>query len=159
MDNHSFLFPWHSPGKNTGVSCHSLLQGIFPTQGSSPRVSCGSCIAGQVLTTELKNKQIACYFFNKKTKQNKWVYSESVDNCNLESATTASHLQAPTQQGKENSIYREKKVGTATLSKEYVSFHWLWGWTVAREEEYSFFLMALLITGSESSPYWFSDST
>ena len=23
-----------SPGKNTGVGCHSLLQGIFPTQGS-----------------------------------------------------------------------------------------------------------------------------
>ena len=25
-----------SPGKNTGVGCHFLLQGIFPTQGSSP---------------------------------------------------------------------------------------------------------------------------
>ena len=24
-----------SPGKNTGVSCHALLQGIFPTQGLS----------------------------------------------------------------------------------------------------------------------------
>ena len=24
-----------SPGKNTGVCCHSLLQGIFPTQGSN----------------------------------------------------------------------------------------------------------------------------
>ena len=27
------LYPWDSPGKNTGVSCHALLQGIFPTQG------------------------------------------------------------------------------------------------------------------------------
>ena len=27
------LRPWDSPGKNTGVGCHSLLQGIFPTQG------------------------------------------------------------------------------------------------------------------------------
>ena len=27
------LCPWKSPGKNTGVSSHSLLQGIFPTQG------------------------------------------------------------------------------------------------------------------------------
>ena len=27
--------PWDSPGKNSGVSCHSLLQGIFPTQGSN----------------------------------------------------------------------------------------------------------------------------
>ena len=24
------------PGKNTGVSCHALLQGIFPIQGSNP---------------------------------------------------------------------------------------------------------------------------
>ena len=30
------LHPWDSPGKNTGVGCHSLLQGIFPTQGSNP---------------------------------------------------------------------------------------------------------------------------
>ena len=28
--------PWNSPGKNTGVGCHSLLQGIFPTQGLNP---------------------------------------------------------------------------------------------------------------------------
>ena len=30
------LCPWDFPGKNTGVGSHSLLQGIFPTQGSSP---------------------------------------------------------------------------------------------------------------------------
>jgi len=29
------LCPWSSPGKNTGVGCHSLLQGIFLTQGSN----------------------------------------------------------------------------------------------------------------------------
>ena len=29
------LCPWHSPGKNTRVGCHFLLQGIFPTQGSN----------------------------------------------------------------------------------------------------------------------------
>ena len=27
--------PWDSPGKNTGVDCHALLQGIFPTQDSN----------------------------------------------------------------------------------------------------------------------------
>ena len=32
------LCPWNSPGKNTGVGCHSLLQGIFLTQGSDPRL-------------------------------------------------------------------------------------------------------------------------
>ena len=28
--------PWDFPGKNTGVGCHFLLQGIFLTQGSKP---------------------------------------------------------------------------------------------------------------------------
>ena len=28
-------YPWDSPGKNTGVGCHALFQGIFPTQGSN----------------------------------------------------------------------------------------------------------------------------
>ena len=30
------LRPWDFPGKSTGVGCHFLLQGIFPTQGSNP---------------------------------------------------------------------------------------------------------------------------
>ena len=30
---HEALYPWNSPGKNTGVGCHSFLQGIFLTQG------------------------------------------------------------------------------------------------------------------------------
>ena len=30
------LCPWDFPGKNTGVRCHALLQGIFPTQGWNP---------------------------------------------------------------------------------------------------------------------------
>ena len=30
------LRPWDFPGKNTGVGCHFLLQGIFPTQGLNP---------------------------------------------------------------------------------------------------------------------------
>ena len=29
------LCPWDSSGKNNGVGCHSLLQRIFPTQGSN----------------------------------------------------------------------------------------------------------------------------
>ena len=27
---------WDTPGKNTAVGCHALLQGIFPTQGLNP---------------------------------------------------------------------------------------------------------------------------
>ena len=30
------LSPWDSPDNTTGVSSHSFLQGIFPTQGSNP---------------------------------------------------------------------------------------------------------------------------
>ena len=30
--------PWDFPGKNTGVGCHFLLQGIFPTQGLNLRL-------------------------------------------------------------------------------------------------------------------------
>ena len=39
------LCPWNSPGKNTGVGSHSLLQGIFPTQGLNP----GLLHCGQIL--------------------------------------------------------------------------------------------------------------
>ena len=31
-----FVTPWDSPSQNTGVGSLSLLQGIFPTQGSNP---------------------------------------------------------------------------------------------------------------------------
>ena len=37
---HRLLCPWDSPGKHTGVGCHFLLQGIFPTQGSNPGLLC-----------------------------------------------------------------------------------------------------------------------
>ena len=33
------LCPWNSPGKSTGVGCHALLQGIFPTQRLNPGLS------------------------------------------------------------------------------------------------------------------------
>ena len=32
------LCPWDSPGKNTGVGCHDVLQRVFLTQGSNPRL-------------------------------------------------------------------------------------------------------------------------
>ena len=33
-----FLWPWNFPGKNTGVGCHFLLLGVFPTQRLNPGV-------------------------------------------------------------------------------------------------------------------------
>ena len=47
------LLPWDSPGKNTGVGCHFLLQGIFPTQGLNPGIQPGSpALEADVLTSE-----------------------------------------------------------------------------------------------------------
>jgi len=37
---HVLCSPWNSPGQNTGVGSLSLLQGIFPTQGSNPGPHC-----------------------------------------------------------------------------------------------------------------------
>ena len=34
--SHGLYSLWNSPGQNTTVGSHSLLQGIFPTQGSKP---------------------------------------------------------------------------------------------------------------------------
>ena len=39
------------PGKNTGLGCHALLQGIFPTQGSNPRSLTSPALAGRLFTT------------------------------------------------------------------------------------------------------------
>ena len=35
-----FLCPWDSPGMNTRLGCHFLLQEIFPTQGLNPCILC-----------------------------------------------------------------------------------------------------------------------
>ena len=42
-----------SPGKNTGVDCHALLQGIFPTQGSNLWLYHLSCNSTTIPTWEL----------------------------------------------------------------------------------------------------------
>ena len=34
LQSHGLYSPWNIPGQNTGVGSLSLLQGIFPTQGS-----------------------------------------------------------------------------------------------------------------------------
>ena len=44
------LCPWNFSGKNTGVDCHFLLQGIFPTQVSKLHLS--PALAGGFFTAE-----------------------------------------------------------------------------------------------------------
>ena len=40
LSSDRLLCPWNSPGQNTGVGCHFLLQGIFLTQGSNLSLLC-----------------------------------------------------------------------------------------------------------------------
>ena len=48
---------WDSPGKNTGVGLHTLLQGIFLTQGLN-LVNCDSGMAGGFFAAEPLGKHI-----------------------------------------------------------------------------------------------------
>ena len=58
---HGLYSPWNSPGQNTGVGSRSLLQGIFPTQGSNP----GLLHCGQILYK-------LCYQRSPKALGSKW---------------------------------------------------------------------------------------
>ena len=44
------LCPWGFLGKDTGVGCHALLQGIFPTQGLNLHLLMSTCFGRLVLT-------------------------------------------------------------------------------------------------------------
>ena len=61
------LCPWDSPGTNTRVDCHFLLQGIFPTQGSNPRLM-SLALAGEFFITsatwEAQNNSISSVQFS-----------------------------------------------------------------------------------------------
>ena len=50
------LCPWNSPDNDTGVGCRTLLQGIFPTQGSDPNLLHLLCSQADSLPTELPGK-------------------------------------------------------------------------------------------------------
>ena len=51
------------PGKNTGVGCHSLLQGIFPTQKLSPCLLCLLHLQANSLPLTPPGKQAIFFFF------------------------------------------------------------------------------------------------
>ena len=46
--SHGLYSPWNSPVQNTGVGSSSLLQGIFPTQGSYPGLPYGRQVLYQL---------------------------------------------------------------------------------------------------------------
>ena len=45
------LCSWDSSGENTGVGCHTLLQGIFPTQRLNLHLLTSAALAGRFFTT------------------------------------------------------------------------------------------------------------
>ena len=45
------LCPWDSPGKNTGLGCHALLQGNLPNPGIKPASLTSPALAGGFFTT------------------------------------------------------------------------------------------------------------
>ena len=53
---------WDSPGKNTGVDCHFLLQGIFSTQETNPCLL-SSALAGRVFTASITREAQFQLFF------------------------------------------------------------------------------------------------
>ena len=53
--------PWDSPGKNTGVGCHFLLQGDLPDPGIEPR---SPTLRADALTSEPPGKQSGLNFIN-----------------------------------------------------------------------------------------------
>ena len=63
------LCPWDSPGKNTGVGCHFLLQGLFSTQGSNPSLLCllhwqADSLPPRHLRSPLPSVKFLKYIFN-----------------------------------------------------------------------------------------------
>ena len=50
------LCPWGSPGKNTAVGCHFLLQGNLPDPGIQPESPVSPVLAGRFLTAEPTGK-------------------------------------------------------------------------------------------------------
>ena len=65
--------PWDSPGKNAGVGCHALLQGIFLTRGLNLESLVFPALQADSLPTKLCGKAIYCYIL--RTWNRTWVIS------------------------------------------------------------------------------------
>ena len=62
---HGLYSPWNSPGQNTEVGSHSLLQGIFLTQGLNPSLShCRPTLYCLSYQGSPEKRQSPIYFMN-----------------------------------------------------------------------------------------------
>ena len=72
---------WDFPGKNTGVGCHSLLQGIFPTQGLNPHLlhwQVNSLVLSHLGSTPTKRPKTKKMDYNKWKNWSRWIIGEIV---------------------------------------------------------------------------------
>ena len=66
LQPHGLYSPWNSPGQNTGVGSHLLLQRIFPTQGLNLGLSHCRWILYQLSHQGSPSKSLhACFFIIK----------------------------------------------------------------------------------------------
>ena len=72
LQSHGLYSPWNFPGQNTGVGSHSLLQGIFPTQGLNPGVPHCGWILYQLSHQESPViPEWVAYFFSSRSSQSR----------------------------------------------------------------------------------------
>ena len=71
------LCPWNFSGKNTGVGCHFLLQGIFPTWGLNPHF-----LHWQAVSLTLNHRGSPTEYYIDKENQKGWaVWVQTVCKC------------------------------------------------------------------------------
>ena len=56
------LCPWNFPDKSTGVSCHFLLQGIFPPQGLNSHLLCWQ-VDSLSLSQQRNPESLVCQYY------------------------------------------------------------------------------------------------
>ena len=93
LQPHGLHSPWDSPGQNTGVGSLSLLQGIFPTQGSNPGL-----LHCRWILYQPSHKGSPQYYIAVKKKRTWWVY-----------VCSGRSLRQATDWGKKDYAYRKKK--------------------------------------------------
>ena len=78
------LCPWDSPGKNTGVGSHFLLQGILPTQRSNPHLlHLQHWQADSLPLSHLKSPLLLRHFLKKKIYVFTWLFWVLVAACRI----------------------------------------------------------------------------
>ena len=75
---HGFFCPWDFPGKDTGVGCHFLLQGISPIPGSSFMSPASPSLASRFLTTGSSGRSsLRCKLCKRKLRRNEKIRNQS----------------------------------------------------------------------------------